>query len=41
MEGGKLVLTARKGHTTELETQEDGSWMNDPKKGKSLSLKRI
>lgn len=39
--GGKLVLTARKGHVTELETQEDGSWMNDPKKGKTLSLKRI
>ena len=39
--GGKLVLTARKGHTTELDTQEDGSWMNDPKKGKALSLKRI
>ena len=41
MVGGKLVLTARKGHTTELDTQEDGSWINDPKKGKSLSLKRI
>ena len=41
MVGGKLVLTARKGHTTELDTQEDGSWMNEPKKGKSLSLKRI
>ena len=39
--GGKLVLTARKGHTTELDTQDDGSWMNDPKKGKTLSLKRI
>ena len=41
MVGGKLVLTARKGHTTELDAQEDGSWMNDPKKGKALSLKRI
>ncbi len=41
MVGGKLVLTARKGHVTELDTQEDGSWMNDPKKGKTLSLKRI
>lgn len=38
---GRLVLTARKGHTTELDTQEDGTWMNDPKKGKALSLKRI
>ena len=41
MVGGRMVLTARKGHTTELETQEDGSWMNDPQKGKTLSLKRI
>ena len=41
MVSGKLVLTARKGHTTELQTQEDGSWMNDPTKGKTLSLKRI
>ena len=41
MVGGRMVLTARKGHTTELDTQEDGSWMNDPKKGKTLSLKRI
>ena len=41
MVSGRLVLTARKGHTTELETQQDGSWMNDPKKGKTLSLKRI
>lgn len=41
MVGGKMVLTARKGHTTELETQDDGSWMNAPKKGKTLSLKRI
>ncbi len=41
MVAGKLVLTARKGHTTELQTQDDGSWINDPKKGKALSLKRI
>ncbi len=41
MEGGKMVLTARKGHTTTLDLQEDGTWMNDPKKGKALSLKRI
>ncbi|WP_237479808.1 AprI/Inh family metalloprotease inhibitor [Lichenibacterium dinghuense] len=39
--GNRLVLTARKGHTTELETQEDGTWMNEVKKGKTLSLKRI
>ena len=41
MAAGRMVLTARKGHTTELDLQEDGSWMNDPKKGKTLSLKRI
>ncbi|WP_165361376.1 AprI/Inh family metalloprotease inhibitor [Lichenibacterium ramalinae] len=41
MVSGRLVLTARKGHTTELDTQDDGSWMNDPGKGKTLSLKRI
>lgn len=41
MQHGQLVLTARKGHTTELITQDDGSWMNDPKKGKTLSLKKI
>ncbi|MGI3901933.1 MAG: AprI/Inh family metalloprotease inhibitor [Janthinobacterium lividum] len=41
MEAGKLVLTARKGHTTALDHQEDGTWMNEPKKGKALSLKRI
>lgn len=41
MVSGQLVLTARKGHKTELDTQEDGSWMNNPKTGKTLSLKRI
>lgn len=41
MVGGRLVLRARKGHTTELAIQEDGTWMNEPKKGKTLSLKRI
>ena len=41
MMSGQLVLTARKGHKTELDTQEDGSWMNNPKTGKTLSLKRI
>ena len=41
MMAGKLVLTARKGHTTALQTQDDGSWINDPKIGKALSLKRI
>lgn len=41
MAHGQLVLTARKGHTTELIIQDDNSWMNDPKKGKTLSLKKI
>ena len=41
MAHGQLVLRARKGHTTEMTSQEDGSWMNDPKKGKTLSLKKI
>jgi Protease inhibitor Inh len=38
--GGRLVLTARKGHTTNLDLQADGSWLKDPKEGKSLSLKK-
>lgn len=38
---GQLVLTARKGHTTELDPQDDGSWRNAPKQGKSLSLKKM
>ena len=41
MVSGQLVLTARKGHKTELDTQEDGSWTNNPKAGKTLTLKRI
>ncbi len=41
MISGQLVLTARKGHKTELDTQEDGSWTNNPKTGKTLTLKRI
>ena len=41
LRGGRLVLTARKGHTTKLDLQEDGSWMKDPSEGKSLSLKKM
>ena len=41
VKGDELVLMARKGHTTELKTQDDGTWMNEPKKGKTLSLKKI
>jgi hypothetical protein len=38
---GRLVLTARKGHSTELDLQADGTWMKDPKDGKSLGLKKL
>ncbi len=41
IQGARMVLTARKGHTTHLDTQDDGSWMKDPKEGKSLSLKKM
>ncbi len=41
IEGGRLVLMARKGHTTHLDPQDDGSWMKDPSEGKSLSLKKM
>ena len=37
---GRLLLTARKGHKTDLELQPDGSWKKDPKEGKSLILKK-
>ncbi len=39
--GGRLVLTARKGHTAQLDLQADGTWLKDPKDGKSLSLKKF
>lgn len=38
---GRLVLTARKGHTTHLDHQSDGTWLKDPKEGKSLGLRRL
>jgi Protease inhibitor Inh len=38
---GRLVLTARKGHKTELDQQPDGTWKKDPKEGKSLTLKKL
>jgi hypothetical protein len=38
---GRLVLTARKGHTTHLDFQPDGTWLKDPKEGKGLSLKKM
>jgi Protease inhibitor Inh len=39
--GGRLVLTARKGHKTYLAAQPDGSWKKDPKEGPPLSLKKL
>ena len=39
---GELVLTARAGHKTKLEKQDDGVWTKDPKEGgKPLGLKRL
>ena len=39
---GDLVLTARAGHKTKLEKQEDGVWAKDPKEGgKPLGLKKL
>jgi len=38
---GRLVLTARKGHTTHLDLQPDSTWAKDPKEGKPLSLKKL
>lgn len=38
---GRLLLTARKGHKTNLDAQPDGTWKKDPKEGKSLILKKL
>ena len=39
---GELVLTARAGHKTKLEKQEDGTWSKDAKDGgKPLGLKKL
>ncbi len=38
---GRLVLTARKGHSTQLDLQADGTWMKDPKDGRGLGLKKL
>ncbi len=39
---GDLVLTARAGHKTKLERQDDGVWAKDPKEGgKPLGLKKL
>ena len=38
---GRLTLTARKGHQTHLDLQGNGTWLKDPKEGKSLALKKF
>jgi hypothetical protein len=38
--GGRLELTARKGHTAQFDLQADGGWLKDPKQGKSLGLRK-
>ena len=39
---GQLVLTARAGHKTKLEKQDDGTWTKDSKDGgKPLGLKKL
>jgi hypothetical protein len=38
---GRLVLTARRGHTTHLDLQPDGTWLKDPNEGKPLTLKKL
>ncbi|QGM46297.1 AprI/Inh family metalloprotease inhibitor [Methylocystis heyeri] len=41
LERGRLALTARKGHKTHFERQDDGIWRRDVKEGKALSLKPL
>lgn len=38
---GRLVLIARRGHTTHLDLQPDGTWLKDPDEGKPLILKKL
>ncbi len=38
---GRLVLTAKAGHVTHLDKQDDGTWLKDAAEGKSLSLKKL
>ncbi|MDR3464136.1 MAG: AprI/Inh family metalloprotease inhibitor [Beijerinckiaceae bacterium] len=38
---GRLVLTAKAGHTTHLDLQPDGTWLKDPTEGRSLALKKL
>jgi hypothetical protein len=41
MVNGRLVLTARKGHSAFLDLQPDGTWLKDPTDGKRLALKKL
>ncbi len=41
MERGRLGLTARKGHKAWFDRQDDGTWLRDPKEGKTLILRVI
>lgn len=38
---GRLVLTAKAGHNTHLDYQQDGTWLKDPAEGRSLTLKKL
>jgi len=38
---GRLVLVARRGYSTHLDLQANGSWLKDPKEGKPLILKKM
>ncbi|PNG26704.1 protease inhibitor Inh/omp19 family protein [Methylocella silvestris] len=39
--GSRLVLVARKGHTTQLDLQPDGTFVKDAALGKNLGLKKL
>lgn len=41
IERGRLGLTARKGHKAWFDRQPDGTWLRDPKEGKTLILRLI
>jgi signal transduction histidine kinase len=41
MERGRLGVTARKGHKAWFDRQSDGTWLRDPKEGKTLILRPI
>ena len=39
--GGRLALTAKKGHQAHFDKQADGTWTKDTKEGKPLILKKM